>query len=74
MWLSIIIQYLHLLLLAGFMVDSLNDQQKERQLRILNDKKEGSGVRIVRHRMERVIDVKDLLVLETNRERFLRLS
>ncbi|KAF9778977.1 Ca-transporting ATPase [Thelephora terrestris] len=44
------------------MVGSLNDWQKERQFRILNDKKKERGVKVVRCGDERVIDVKDLLV------------
>ena len=44
------------------MVGSLNDWQKERQFRILNDKKEERGVKVVRFGVERVIDVKELLV------------
>ncbi|KAF9647966.1 calcium-translocating P-type ATPase [Thelephora ganbajun] len=44
------------------MVGSLNDWQKERQFRILNDKKEERSVKVIRHGVERVIDVKELLV------------
>ena len=44
------------------MVGSLNDWQKERQFRVLNDKKEERGVKVIRSGVERVIDVKDLLV------------
>jgi Ca2+-transporting ATPase len=44
------------------MVGSLNNWQKERQFRILNDKKEERGVKVIRHGIECVIDVKDLLV------------
>jgi magnesium-transporting ATPase (P-type) len=44
------------------MVGSLNDWQKERQFRVLNDKKEERGVKVVRSGVERVIDVKELLV------------
>ncbi|KAF9644891.1 Ca-transporting ATPase, partial [Thelephora ganbajun] len=44
------------------MVGSVNDWQKERQFRILNDKKEERGVKVIRHGVERVIDVKELLV------------
>ena len=43
-------------------VGSLNDWQKERQFCILNDKKEERGVKVVRSGIERIIDVKDLLV------------
>ena len=44
------------------MVGSLNNWQKERQFRILNDKKEERGVKVVRFGIERVINVKELLV------------
>ena len=44
------------------MVGSLNDWQKERQFRVLNDKKEERGVKVVRQGIETVIDVKELLV------------
>ena len=44
------------------MVGSLNDWQKEKQFRVLNDKKEERGVKVIRYGVERVIDVKDLLV------------
>jgi Ca2+-transporting ATPase len=44
------------------MVGSLNDWQKEKQFRVLNDKKEERGVKVIRSGDERVIDVKDLLV------------
>jgi magnesium-transporting ATPase (P-type) len=43
-------------------VGSLNDWQKEKQFRALNDKKEERGVKVIRSGDERVIDVKDLLV------------
>ena len=42
------------------MVGSLNDWQKERQFRILNDKEE-RGVKVVRFGIEHAIDVKELL-------------
>jgi len=42
-------------------VGSLNDRQKERQFRILNDEEE-RGVKIVRCGAERVVGVKELLV------------
>jgi Ca2+-transporting ATPase len=51
-----------LTLISKVMVGSLNDWQKERQFRVLNDKKEERGVKVVRSGIERVIDVKDLLV------------
>ena len=44
------------------MVGSLNDWQKERQFRVLNDKKEERGVKVIRCGVEHVIDVKELLV------------
>jgi len=44
------------------MVGSLNDWQEERQFRILNDKKEERGVKVVRSGIEHVIDIKELLV------------
>jgi Ca2+-transporting ATPase len=44
------------------MVGSLNDWQREKQFRVLNDKKEERGVKVIRSGDERVIDVKDLLV------------
>jgi len=44
------------------MVGSLNDWQKERQFRVLNDKKEERGVKVIRNGLEHVIDVKELLV------------
>ena len=44
------------------MVGSLNDWQKERQFRVLNDKKEERGVKVIRSGDERIIDVKELLV------------
>jgi len=44
------------------MVGSLHDWQKGRQFRILNDKKEERGVKVIRSGIERVIDVKELLV------------
>jgi len=44
------------------MVGSLNDWHKERQFRILDDKKEERCVKVIRSGIERVIDVKELLV------------
>ena len=44
------------------MVGSLNDWQKEQQFRILNDKKEERGVKVVRSGIEHIIDVRELLV------------
>ncbi|KAG8728010.1 hypothetical protein FRC12_022104, partial [Ceratobasidium sp. 428] len=43
-------------------VGSLNDWQKERQFRKLNDKKEDRGVKVIRDGKEQVINVKDVLV------------
>ena len=43
-------------------VGSLNDWEKERQFRVLNDNKEERGVKVVRQGVEHVIDVKDILV------------
>ena len=51
-----------LILVPKVIVGSLNDWQKERQFHILNDKKKERGIKVVRSRVERVIDVKDLLV------------
>jgi Ca2+-transporting ATPase len=39
-------------------VGSLNDWQKERQFRALNDKKEERGVKVIRDGDEKVIDIK----------------
>jgi len=39
-------------------VGSLNDWQKERQFRVLNEKKEERGVKVIRDGQEKVIDVK----------------
>ncbi|TCD63338.1 hypothetical protein EIP91_005657 [Steccherinum ochraceum] len=44
------------------MVGSLNDWQKERQFQALNDKKEERGVKVIRDGVERVIDVKQVVV------------
>jgi Ca2+-transporting ATPase len=43
-------------------VGSLNDWHKERQFCILNEKKEERRVKVIRSGIERVIDVKELLV------------
>ncbi|KDN36653.1 hypothetical protein RSAG8_10695, partial [Rhizoctonia solani AG-8 WAC10335] len=43
-------------------VGSLNDWQKERQFRKLNDKKEDRGVKVIRDGKEQVINVKEVLV------------
>lgn len=39
-------------------VGSLNDWQKERQFKSLNDKKEERGVKVIRGGVEKVIDIK----------------
>jgi len=44
------------------MAGSLNDWHKERQFRILNEKKEERRVKVVRSSTECIIDVKELLV------------
>ena len=44
------------------MVGSLNDWQKERQFRVLNEKKEERGVKVIRGGIERVIDVHEVVV------------
>lgn len=44
------------------MVGSLNDWQKERQFRVLNDKKEERGVKVIRDGVEKVIDVHEVVV------------
>jgi len=43
-------------------VGSLNDWQKERQFRVLNDKKDERGVKVIRDGVEKVIDIKEVLV------------
>lgn len=54
--------FARLLPFTKVMVSLLNDWQKERQHRILNDKKLERGVKVIRCRVERVIDPKELLV------------
>jgi len=44
------------------MVGSLNDWQKERQFKVLNEKKEERGVKVIRNGIETVIDIKEVLV------------
>lgn len=44
------------------MVGSLNDWQKERQFRVLNDKKEERGLKVIRDGIEKVIDVHEVVV------------
>ncbi|KAG1781576.1 Ca-transporting ATPase [Suillus placidus] len=43
-------------------VGSLNDWQKERQFKVLNEKKEERGVKVIRNGIERLIDVKEVVV------------
>ncbi|KAJ1307270.1 hypothetical protein OPQ81_001382 [Rhizoctonia solani] len=49
-------------ILIVVIVGSLNDWQKERQFRKLNDKKEDRGVKVVRDGKEQVINVKEVMV------------
>ncbi|KAL1663042.1 hypothetical protein GGF50DRAFT_103433 [Schizophyllum commune] len=44
------------------MVGSLNDWQKERQFKTLNEKKEERGVKVIRDGVEKVIDIKQVVV------------
>ena len=44
------------------LVGSLNDWQKERQFRELNEKKEERGVKVIRDGIEMVIDIKEVVV------------
>jgi P-type Ca2+ transporter type 2C len=41
----------------------LNDWQKERQFKALNEKKEERGVKVIRNGVEHLIDVKVYLIL-----------
>jgi Ca2+-transporting ATPase len=43
-------------------VGSINDWQKERQFMTLNEKKEERGVKVIRNGIERLIDVKEVVV------------
>ncbi|KAF9059412.1 Ca-transporting ATPase [Rhodocollybia butyracea] len=43
-------------------VGSLNDWQKEKQFKSLNDKKEERGVKVIRGGLEKVVDIKDVVV------------
>lgn len=52
-------------------VGSVNDWQKERQFRALNDKKEERGVKVIRDGVERVVDIKVCYSLITHPHRFL---
>jgi Ca2+-transporting ATPase len=40
----------------------LNDWQKEKQFRVLNEKKHERGVKVIRHGEERVVDIKVVCV------------
>ncbi|KAJ3767782.1 Ca-transporting ATPase [Lentinula raphanica] len=51
-------------ILIVVIVGSLNDWQKERQFKALNDKKEERGVKVIRGGVEKVIDIKDVVVGE----------
>ncbi|KII89872.1 hypothetical protein PLICRDRAFT_40040 [Plicaturopsis crispa FD-325 SS-3] len=44
------------------MVGSVNDWQKERQFQTLNDKKEERGVKVIRDGVEKVVDIKHVVV------------
>jgi Ca2+-transporting ATPase len=39
-------------------VGSINDWQKERQFKALNDKKEERGVKVIREGVEHIVDIK----------------
>lgn len=43
-------------------VGSLNDWQKERQFKVLNERKDERGVKVIRDGVEKVIDIKEVLV------------
>jgi Ca2+-transporting ATPase len=49
-------------ILIVVLVGSLNDWQKERQFRALNDKKEDRTVKVIRQGNEREINIKDVMV------------
>ncbi|PFH53183.1 hypothetical protein AMATHDRAFT_138450 [Amanita thiersii Skay4041] len=49
-------------ILIVVIVGSLNDWQKERQFRSLNEKKEERGVKVIRDGLEKVIDIKEVVV------------
>ncbi|TRM65028.1 hypothetical protein BD626DRAFT_547303 [Schizophyllum amplum] len=44
------------------MVGSVNDWQKERQFKTLNEKKEERGVKVIRDGVEKVVDIKQVVV------------
>lgn len=43
-------------------VGSLNDYQKERQFKVLNERKDERGVKVIRDGAEKVVDIKEVLV------------
>ncbi|KAI6165548.1 Ca-transporting ATPase [Pisolithus thermaeus] len=49
-------------ILIVVIVGSLNDWQKERQFKVLNEKKEERGIKVIRNGIEHVIDVKEVVV------------
>ncbi|KAH7342030.1 calcium-translocating P-type ATPase [Rhizoctonia solani] len=49
-------------ILIVVVVGSLNDWQKERQFRKLNDKKDDRGVKVIRDGKEQVVNVKEVMV------------
>ncbi|KAJ7034959.1 calcium-transporting ATPase [Mycena alexandri] len=49
-------------ILIVVVVGSVNDWQKERQFQTLNDKKEERGVKVIRGGVEKVIDIKEVVV------------
>jgi Ca2+-transporting ATPase len=51
------------IVVAQVIVGSLNDWQKERQFKTLNERKEERGVKVIRDGVEKVIDVKVRLLL-----------
>jgi len=51
------------IVVAQVIVGSLNDWQKERQFKALNERKEERGVKVIRDGVEKVIDVKVRLLL-----------
>lgn len=55
--------------LCKVVVGSVNDWQKERQFKALNERKEERGVKVIRDGVEKVIDIKvcyDMFVLSTS--------
>ncbi|KAF9000698.1 calcium-translocating P-type ATPase [Cyathus striatus] len=49
-------------ILIVVVVGSINDWQKERQFRTLNEKKEERGVKVIRDGAEKVVDIKEVVV------------